>query len=134
MNIFEKTADLAVSIRQSREYSEFIETKKEIEKTPSARDILKEYRARQFALELAELAGDNFDEVSDALAEICDIMEEDDLLSRYLEAEYKLFHMMQRIQEIFAEKLELETESDGESEGEDRAYPYIHKEPNIYLN
>lgn len=110
MDILDKTADLAVSIKESPEYSEFVETKSLIEMTPKARDILKEYRARQFALELAEIAGEGVDEVNDALAEICETMEQDVLLRRYLTAEFNLFCLMQKIQEIFAEKLGLQVE------------------------
>jgi cell fate (sporulation/competence/biofilm development) regulator YlbF (YheA/YmcA/DUF963 family) len=111
MDIFDKTAALAVSIKESAEYSEFFETKSEIELTPKAKEVLKEYRARQFALELAEIAGDGVDEVNDALAEICEVMEEDKLLSKYLTAEYNLCCLMQRIQEIFAEQLEISIEN-----------------------
>lgn len=110
MDIFDKTAALAVSIKESHEYSDFLETKSEIEVTPKAREILKEYRARQFALELAEIAGDGVDEINDALAEICAVMEEDKLLSKYLTAEYNLCCLMQKIQEIFAEQLEISIE------------------------
>jgi len=111
MDVFEKTEDLAVSIKESPEYSEFLETKALIEITPKAREILKEYRARQFALELAEIAGEGVEEVNDSLAEICDTMEKDVLLSRYLTAEYNLFCLMQKIQDIFAEKLGLTIEA-----------------------
>lgn len=110
MDILDKTAALAVSIKESHEYSDFLETKSEIEVTPKAREILKEYRARQFALELAEIAGDGVDEINDALAEICAVMEEDKLLSKYLTAEYNLCCLMQKIQEIFAEQLEISIE------------------------
>ena len=114
MDIFDKTAALAVSIKESHEYSEFLETKSEIEMTPKAREekikVLREYRARQFALELAEIAGDGVDEINDALAEICEVMEGDKLLSKYLSAEYNLCCLMQKIQEIFAEQLKISIE------------------------
>jgi cell fate (sporulation/competence/biofilm development) regulator YlbF (YheA/YmcA/DUF963 family) len=107
MDIFDKTAALAVSIKESSEYNEFLKTKAEIETAPKAREVLKEYRARQFALELAEIAGDGVEEVNDALAEICEVMEEDKLLSKYLTAEYNLCCLMQKIQDIFAQQLEI---------------------------
>lgn len=107
MNIFEKTEDLAVSLRESPEFKEFLETKSLIEATPKAREVLKEYRARQFALELAEIAGEGIDEVNDALAEICAAMEQDVLLSRYLTAEFNLFCLMKKVQEIFSDNLGL---------------------------
>ena len=110
MDIFDKTADLAISIKESPVYSEFVETKSQVEMTPKAREVLKEYRARQFALELAEIAGEGVDEVNDALAEICETMEKDVLLNRYLKAEFNLFCLMQKIQDIFAENLGMQVE------------------------
>lgn len=107
MDIFDKTAALAVSIKESPEYSEYLKTKSEIDMTPKAKEILKEYRARQFALELAEIAGDRVEEISDALAEICEQMQGDKLLNQYLTAEYNLCCLMQKIQDIFAQQLEL---------------------------
>ena len=110
MDIFDKTADLAVSIKESPEYSEFVKTKAQVEMTPKAREVLKEYRARQFALELAEIAGEGVDEVNDALAEICETMEKDLLLHRYLMAEFNLFCLMQKVQDVFAENLGMQIE------------------------
>ncbi|MBQ1252415.1 MAG: YlbF family regulator [Firmicutes bacterium] len=113
MDVLEKTADLAISIKESPEYSEFVETKNMVETSPKAREILKEYRARQFALELAEIAGEGVDEVNDALAEICAAMEEDVLLRRYLAAEFNLVCLVQKMQDIFAEKLGVTFETHG---------------------
>ena len=113
MDVLEKTADLAISIKESPEYSEFLETKNMVETSPRAREILKEYRARQFALELAEIAGEGVDEVNDALAEICETMEKDVLLRRYLAAEFNLVCMIQKMQDIFAEKLGVTFETHG---------------------
>lgn len=113
MNVLEKTADLAISIKESPEYSEFLETQNMVETSPKAREILKEYRARQFALELAEIAGEGVDEVNDALAEICDAMEQDVLLRRYLAAEFNLVCLIQKMQDIFAEKLGVTFETHG---------------------
>lgn len=105
MDVLDKTTALAISIRESREYNDFIQTKNEVEMSPGAADILREYRARQFALELAEIAGDGVDEINNALAEICDRMEEDELCSRYLDAEYNLICLIRNIQDIFSEQL-----------------------------
>ena len=105
MDVLDKTTELAISIRESAEYTDFMTTKAEVEMSPDASAILREYRARQFALELAEIAGDGVDEINNALAEICDRMEEDELCSRYLDAEYNLICLVRNIQDIFSEQL-----------------------------
>ena len=109
MDIYEKTADLALSIKESKEYSEFMDMEKEIKQNPEAREILNEYRAQQFAMSLAELAGHDAESLNDAFAEICDMMEGNALLRRYLNAETNLTCMIQRINQIFTENLGIST-------------------------
>lgn len=105
MNILDKTADFARSLRESPEFLRFEEIKSEVEKKSECCEILREYRARQFALELAEISGEGVDEVSDALADICAQMEQDALLERYLRAEFDLHCLMTKIQTVFAENM-----------------------------
>lgn len=105
MNILDKTADFARSLRESPEFLRFEEIKSEVEKKSECYEILREYRARQFALELAEISGEGVDEVSDALADICAQMEQDALLERYLRAEFDLHCLMTKIQTVFAENM-----------------------------
>ena len=105
MDIYEKTADLAHSIKESSEYSEFMEMEKLVKQNPEAREILNEYRAQQFAVSLAEMAGHSGEALNDAFAEICDMMEGNALLRRYLNAETNLTCMIQRINQIFLENL-----------------------------
>lgn len=123
MNIYDKTADLANSIRESREFSEYMETKAEIDSTPKAREILKEYRARQFALQLAEMSGEGVEAVNESLEEICGIMEQDTLLNRFLDAEYNLFNMMTKIRDIFAGQLNFPEVISGENSEDDEDGP-----------
>ena len=124
MDIYDKTADLAATIRDSEEYSDFIETSEKVETSPDARALLKEYRAKQFACELADMAGEDSEGLRASLDELCVEMEKDDLLRRYLSAEYNLYRMMEKIRDIFAEKLNIESDSDD----------YIYDEENVYLN
>ncbi len=124
MDIYDKTADLAATIRDSEEYSDFIETTEKIETSPDARALLKEYRAKQFACELADMAGEDSESLRESLDELCAEMEKDDLLRRYLSAEYNLYRMMEKIRDIFAEKLSLEPDSED----------YIIDEESLYLN
>lgn len=105
MDIYEKTADLALSIKESSEYNEYMEMENLVRENPEAREILNEYRAQQFALSLAELAGHSVDGMNDAFAEVCEMMENNALLRRYLNAETNLTCMIQRINRIFTEKL-----------------------------
>lgn len=105
MDIYEKTADLALSIKESTEYAKFMEMEKLVRQNPEAREILNDYRAQQLALSFAELADQGVDIINDTLAETCQRMESNDLLRRYLDAETNLTCMIQRINSIFMENL-----------------------------
>lgn len=105
MNIFDKTADFAKSLRESPEYVAYLEIKMQVEMKAEANEILRDYRARQFALELAEISGEGIEEISDALADVCAKMEQDTLLNRYLDAEFELHCLITKIQNIFAENM-----------------------------
>ena len=105
MDVYDQAEALAASIEKSKEFSEYRRYSGEVELRPDACAILREYRARQFALELAEAAGEESEELNNALEDVCDRMESDDLLSSFLTAEYNFCTMIRRMQDIFSRHL-----------------------------
>ena len=58
MNIYDKTEDLAASIKAIGEYEDFLRCKKKISSDPRAVAMLREYRQYQIALEFAKMSGE----------------------------------------------------------------------------
>lgn len=114
MDIFDKTAELAVWIRQSKEYRRFMETRNMLSSRPQTLGLLKQYREIQFALQLAEISGDEDDESEFALEALCTIMGDDPTINAYLTAEYNLTRLMQDIQRILTEDIEIFLDYDTE--------------------
>ena len=56
MDIYDKVADLALSIRETPEFSEWLEVKELIEQTVEEKTILQKYRTCQLAMEFAGLS------------------------------------------------------------------------------
>lgn len=67
MNIYDKTEDLAASIKASGEYEDFLRCKKKISSDPRAVAMFREYRQYQIALEFAKMSGEGVDELNSAL-------------------------------------------------------------------
>lgn len=120
MDIYDKTEDLALSIKESFEYEDFLRRKEAVAKDPRCLDLLKEYRQYQIALEFAKISGEGVDEVNQALEAISLEMGTNEDISAYLTAEYNLTRLMQKIQAILTDGLDLVIEADYEE--------------NIYLN
>lgn len=116
MNIYDKTEDLAMSIRESYEYEVFLRCKAVVAKNPRCVDLLKEYRQYQIALEFAKISGEGIDEVNEALEAISLEMGHNKEVSEYLTAEYNLTRLMQKIQSILTEGLDLFIEADYEGD------------------
>ena len=118
MNIYDKTADLAASIKASGEYADFLRCKKKISEDPRAVAMLREYRQYQVALEFAKMAGEGVDELNRALEDFCIRMEEEDSVGEYLTAEYNLTRLMQNVQNILTDGLDLYLEADWQDESQ----------------
>lgn len=116
MDIYDKTEDLAMSIRESYEYEFFLRCKAVVAKNPRCVDLLKEYRQYQIALEFAKISGEGVDEVNEALEAISLEMGHNKEVSEYLTAEYNLTRLMQKIQSILTEGLDLFIEADYEGD------------------
>ncbi|MEG0874640.1 MAG: YlbF family regulator [Clostridiales bacterium] len=121
MNIYDKTEDLALSIKESCEYGDFLKCKGAIAKNPQAVAMLKEFRQYQIALEFAKISGEGVDEVNAALEAISLEMGNDVEIGEYLTAEYNLSRLIQKIQSILTGELELFVEAQ-------------YSEDDIYLN
>ena len=113
MDIYDKVADLALSIRETPEFAEWLEVKELIEQTVEEKTILQKYRTCQLAMEFAGLADtsdDYLESVRDELDDVCMVMERNPLLSRYLDAEECFCNMLNRMQQIFAKNIEFPVE------------------------
>ena len=106
MDVYDKAEALASTIANSKEFNEYRRYSGEVEHQPDACAILREYRARQFALELAEAAGQESEELNEALEDVCNRMEENALLSSFLTAEHNFCTMIKCMQDIFSRHLE----------------------------
>lgn len=117
MDILEKARILATAIKNSPEYKNYLSIKAEVEQSPEAYDMLRAYRAHQLAIGLAEFANGDVSVAVEELDDLCMQMEEDELLSCFLDAEGDLSGLMSDIQDVFASELEIMNPSVNVSSG-----------------
>lgn len=113
MDIYDKVAELALLLRGTPEFVEWLEVKELIDQTIEEKNILQKYRTCQFAMEFAgfsDVSEDCLESARDELDEICDIMERNPLLSRYLQAEECFCGMLNKMQQVFAKNIDFPTE------------------------
>lgn len=113
MDIYDKVAELALSIKETPEFVEWLKVKELIDQTIEEKTVLQKYRTCQLAVEFAnfsDVPDDSFESIRDELDDICDMMERNPLLSRYLQAEECFCLMLNRMQQVFAKNIDFPVE------------------------
>lgn len=116
MEIYDKAAELAKSIRESAEYKNFQESKSNILSRLQTMEVLKEYRQRQFEVQLAHIAGEDATDDETEIEALYELMADDPEINEYLTAEYNFTRLMQDIQNILMEGLEILVEPEVRSD------------------
>ncbi len=110
MDIYDKAAELAKFIKESAEYKNYQETRASILGRLQTMEVLKEYRQRQFEMQLAHIAGEDVTENETEVEALYEIMANDPQINDYLTAEYNFTRLMQDIQNILMDGLEIVAE------------------------
>lgn len=109
MDIYDKVAALALSIRETPEFVEWLRVKELVDQTIDEKNVLQKYRTCQLAMEFADITDASvsyLESASDELDELYDIMMENPLLSRYLQAEESFCCMLNKMQQVFAKNMD----------------------------
>ncbi len=98
---------LAELLKASPEYMQFVAAKSRLEADDTQSNILNQLRQQQMADRLAAMIGDDTLDDHQQMEELYLTMAGNPLLSDYLFAEGRLFHLIASIEEVFSDKLEL---------------------------
>ncbi len=113
MDIYDKVAELALSIRETPEFVEWLRVKELVDQTIEEKNVLQKYRTYQLAMEFADMTDASvsyMESANDELDELYDIMMKNPLLSRYLHAEECFCFMLNKMQQIFAKHMDFPTD------------------------
>lgn len=107
MSVYDKAHALAKSIKQSEEYLNFKKAKEKLEKDPNNFEMLKNFRRKQWEVQLSEVAGEEVEtDKKQYLEKTYQLLSLNPSTNEFLNAEFRLARMVNDIQRILAEALE----------------------------
>ena len=98
---------LAELLVKSPEYIQFVQAREKLEADNEQSTILNELRQRQMSLGMAAMMGEEQTEETEDFEKLYLSLVNNPVISDYLFAEGRLFHLISDVEEVFSKKLEL---------------------------
>jgi cell fate (sporulation/competence/biofilm development) regulator YlbF (YheA/YmcA/DUF963 family) len=109
MYVYDKANELARALTESEEYKSYKAAKDKVDKSNSSKDMLKDFKKKQFELQAMQLSGQKPDE--EKLSQIQSLYQVIILnpdIAEYLNAELKFSQMFSDIYNIIGKAVELD--------------------------
>lgn len=109
MYVYDKANELARALSESEEYKSYKAAKDKVDKSISSKDMLKDFKKKQFELQAMQLSGQKPDEAK--LSQIQNLYQVIILnpdIAEYLNAELKFSQMFSDIYNIIGKAVELD--------------------------
>lgn len=101
MNVHDKAHELARAIQESQEFREYKMCKEETDANPETKQMLSDFRQRQFELQTKMFSGEGINqEEADKMEKLYEVLNMNPAISRYFAAEQRFSVMMDDIQRI----------------------------------
>ena len=98
---------LAELLVKSPEYIQFVQAREKLEADNEQSTILNDLSQRQMSLGMAEMMGEEQTEETEDFEKLYLSLVNNPVISDYLFAEGRLFHLISDVEEVFSKKLEL---------------------------
>lgn len=98
---------LAELLIKSPEYVQFIQAREKLEADNEQSTILNELRQKQMSLGFAAMMGEEQTEETEDFEKLYLSLANNPVISEYLFAEGRLFHLISDVEEVFSKKLEI---------------------------
>ncbi len=107
VNVHDKGHILAKAIKESEEYKQFKEAKKELESNAATKEMIVDFEKKQFEYQSKQLSGEEVsEEDTKKITELYSIVTKDVLANKYLNAQMKFAILMQDVNKIISDALE----------------------------
>lgn len=104
MNIHDMAHQLARSLTKSAEYQEFLVAKKKLDQNKTAKNMLKDLRAKQWEIQQVQFAGKQPSEQQmKSFKQVAELVSHNSALQEYLRAEYRFGQLMGDVQKILGD-------------------------------
>ncbi|MDR0852356.1 MAG: YlbF family regulator [Clostridiales Family XIII bacterium] len=108
-NIHDIAHTLAIAIRNSEEYAQYIDVKERAGANPDLADSLNDFHEKQFELQRKQLLGEDLTpDTQIQMQNVAQILMRDPLAAEYLQAEVRFTLMVNDVYSIIAEAIKTE--------------------------
>ena len=108
MSVYDLANKMAKEIKNSDEYKEYLEKKKKIMQNEKTKQMLKDFQQEQMKLQAKQLSGEDLnEEEKQKLEELRELVDINNDIKKYLQAEYRVNILLNDIQNIIFGDLEL---------------------------
>lgn len=119
MSVYDLAHDLARALKESTEYNQYLEVKKQIKEDSACEKMLKELEVLRFKAQQAYFSQKEMEkEDQERLSKLEELVSLNQTVKKYIQAEGQLSVIIQDIQKIIFQSLDLGLEDEQEQEEE----------------
>jgi cell fate (sporulation/competence/biofilm development) regulator YlbF (YheA/YmcA/DUF963 family) len=109
MSTYDKAHELANALKNSAEFNDFKSAKETIEKDAKTKEMVYDFKKKQFELQTEHFSGKEPDKEKVAtLHNLYNILVANSEISKYFEAEYRFSQMISDVYKIIGESVEMD--------------------------
>ncbi len=106
MNVYDQAHSLAQAIKQSGEFMQYDQLKKQVDANPELSQAVNDFQAKQIEMQTRQLSGEQLGpEYMQQIQQLYAIMIKDPLAAQYMEAQMRLSLMMTDVYQIIGEAI-----------------------------
>lgn len=115
MSVYDLANRLAKQLKNSDEYEDYLEKKKKVTKNEKTKEMLLDFQQEQMKLQAKQLSGEDLtEEEQEKLENLRELVDLNQDIKKYLQAEYRVNILLNDIQKIIFGDLELGIEEEEE--------------------
>ena len=104
MNVYDEAHSLVRAIKNTPEYTQYLELKSRVSENPELTEMLNDFQAKQFEIQKMQLLGGELGaEMTEQIQSLYQILMKDPLAAQYVQAEMRFTMMINDVYNILGE-------------------------------
>ncbi len=110
MNVYDQAHNLSRAIKDSQEFKEYFEIKKEVDSSPELKKIIEDYHSKQIELQQKQLMGEELNqEALESIQKLSEILAKDPKSLDFMQKELRFSVMMNDVYQILSDVMKEES-------------------------
>lgn len=120
MGVYDLSHRLAKALKESNEYSSYLEIKKKVVSNSKTKEMLLNFQKEQFKLQSKTMSGQEIsEEEKEKFNKLMEIVKLNNDIQKYMDAEYRMSIMLNDLQQILFSDLKIGLDEENGQEDED---------------